>query len=354
MKAVEYDVVVIGAGPAGSFAAMYAAGAGRRVLLVDRNTFPRDKVCGDGLNPRSCFILAEAGIDARRLEAAGAARVRGYRKFRGGAVVEERIVPRAGWADHAYGLPRQKLDGLLRDEALAAGAEWRGGYCVKEIAVDASNQQVTVRGEQPNGPADVGARIAIIASGASAAYYRKLGSAPDRLQGAIAGGLRQYFQVPEVSLDTFDFYYDAALPDGYAWIFPVGPQLVNVGVWSRRGTGQHRLLRRALAAFIAGAPAAELLRGGRELGAPRGAAIRPALSARLAGDHLLWVGESAGLLHRETGQGISYALESGRRAALVADRVLREGMYRADQLQAYDFWVRSSFERELLSWQRGK
>ena len=346
-----YDILVIGAGPAGSFAAHHAALAGRRVLLIDRADFPRDKVCGDGLNPRSCAVLAEAGVDARRLEAAGAVRIEGYRKFRAGDRVDEPIAPRAGWADHAYGLPRLTLDRLLQAAALAAGAGWAGGFEVKSVGIE-GGQWVTARGVIGRRPVRASGRLAIIASGASAAYYRGLGSQPRRAGGAIAGGLRQYFAVPAISSPTFDFYELPGLPGGYAWLFPVGEGVVNVGVWSRGGAEGHRGLRQALLTFLQSEPAVAALAGGRPLGAPRGAILRPLLSAHLSSDRLLWVGDGAGLTHRETGQGISYALESGRQAAAVAGEALRAGRGDAGALQPYDEWIRQQFANELLGWRR--
>lgn len=353
MQSVEYDIAVIGAGPAGSFAARYAAEARRRVLLIDQHEFPRDKVCGDGLNPRSCVLLTEAGIDAGRLADVGAVRIEGHRKFRDGQMTEEPIVARPGWADHAYALPRHALDRLLWTEALSRGAEWLGGCRVRAVDGHRSNRHVMVRGEHHGRTMTISARLAIIASGALATYYRPLGGVPARSQGAIAGGLRQYFELSANAGATFDFYYHPSLPDGYGWVFPVGDKLVNAGVWARNAAGPRRL-RAAFAAFVDSGFGTAALRSARALGKPCGAPLRPMLGPRLAGDGLLWAGEAAGLVHRETGQGISYALESGRQAALAAHESLGEDTPDQTPLRRYDEWVRRSFEQELLSWTLGK
>jgi flavin-dependent dehydrogenase len=294
-------------------------------------------------------VLAQAGIDPRRLEAIGAVRIHGYRKFRDGAVTEEAIAPREGWAAHAYGVRRQKFDYLVWTEALAVGAEWAGGFRVDAVNV-MPGRGVEVRGAIDRRPARAAGKLAIIASGAAAAYYRALGSQPQRATGAIAGGLRQYFAIQAPLSPTFDFYYISSLPGGYAWLFPVGEGLVNAGVWSRGDAGGHRRLRQAWREFLQMGP--EALSGARPLGRPHGALLRPALSHKLADDYLLWVGDGAGLTHGETGQGISYALESGRRAAGVAGETLRANQFDNATLSVYDRWIRESFSHELRGWGR--
>lgn len=94
----------------------------------------------------------------------------------------------------------------------------------------------------------------------------------------------------------------------------------------------------------------EALAGAQSLGRPQGALLRPALSHKLSADRLLWVGDGAGLTYQQTGQGLSYALESGRQAARTADLALRAERFDGERLRAYDDWIHARFSRELLGW----
>ncbi|MCW2517381.1 MAG: geranylgeranyl reductase, partial [Mycobacterium sp.] len=114
----DADVVVVGAGPAGSAAAAWAARAGRRVLVIDSATFPRDKACGDGLTPRAIAQLDLLGLgDWVR----GRVRNRGLRASGFG---QELLLPWPGGSlpDHGGAVPRTELDARIREAALADGA----------------------------------------------------------------------------------------------------------------------------------------------------------------------------------------------------------------------------------------
>ena len=114
------DVLVVGAGPAGSSAAWHLATAGLDVAVVEKARFPREKVCGDGLTPRGVKALTDMGVDVS--PAAGWVRHRGLRVFGGGQVVEVDWHRLASWPDHGLIRSRRDLDPMLAAHAAAAGA----------------------------------------------------------------------------------------------------------------------------------------------------------------------------------------------------------------------------------------
>src|SRR5688500_13600085 len=113
----RYDVAVVGAGPAGSAAALAACRAGASVVLIDRSDFPRDKPCGDGIAPHALDVLAGLGVTGA---VDGFAPVTALRLVSPGGEVVARPVARA-----AYTVPRTVFDARLVAAALAAGAVWR-------------------------------------------------------------------------------------------------------------------------------------------------------------------------------------------------------------------------------------
>src|SRR5579862_1337731 len=141
-KRYDADVIVVGAGPSGSSAAYWMASAGLDVLLLEKTTFPRDKVCGDGLTPRGTRALVEMGIDVS--EEAGWLHNRGLRVIGGGQRLH------LDWPDLTnfppYGLvrPRADLDALLANQAVKAGARLHEQTTVSEPLLDAAGNVVGV------------------------------------------------------------------------------------------------------------------------------------------------------------------------------------------------------------------
>ena len=135
------DVLIAGAGPAGSIAAIRLARAGARVLLVDRARFPRDKLCGDTLNPGALRLLDRAGLRAR-VEAVSRPLEGMLITGNGGVHVRGTY----GRGLFARALTRRVLDQLLVDAAIAAGAQFQDGVRVDGPLVDESGGRATVRG----------------------------------------------------------------------------------------------------------------------------------------------------------------------------------------------------------------
>jgi flavin-dependent dehydrogenase len=165
------DVLIVGAGPAGAVAATVLARAGARVRIVDRSTFPRDKLCGDTVNPGTLGLLRRlkmaAAIDACGLPVAGM-RVTGER----GVVIEGRY--RDGIAGRA--LLRRHLDWMLLQDALAAGAQFEPAFTVRGAIVDGTRVAgARVSGRQFDG--EIRARVTIAADGRRSTLTFGLGMA---------------------------------------------------------------------------------------------------------------------------------------------------------------------------------
>jgi geranylgeranyl reductase family protein len=288
----QYDLIVIGAGPAGSSAARRAAELGLSVLVLERSSFPRPKPCASGLTPRALALL---GQDVDPVIHARAAVVevdfgRGRRAFwkgRGTVIATT---------------TRRELDALLVGRAREAGARCETDCAVDGVDQDADGVRVVSRGRSWR-------TRALIAADGARSDVRRLAGIPDPpMSGAI------YVRAFPPSAADLAPYQDRVIIDlsaarrGYAWVFPKRDH-VNVGVMSQRGLGA--ALKESLSGFLQ----LKGLASWRQEGAfafpvPSGPA-----RGGLAAGRALFVGDAAGLADPVTGEGISHAVASGRIAA---------------------------------------
>jgi len=314
------EVLVIGAGPAGSACAQMLARAGLDVLLTDQQDFPRDKVCGDGLIPDAHRALDRLGVlDAVLARARGASHV-GCVGPRGGRV----DVP----ATLAV-LPRRELDELLRRAAVDAGAGWQARLRFEAPLEDGDGRVVGARLRRADGGShEVRARWTVLATGAAAGPLQAAGVCTRRMPSGIA--MRGYVrnEAMDGRITALEVVWHRALRRGYGWIFPCGDGTFNIGVGLTHRPGDPQEgdeqapmrdinLRELFDAFTrVYAPARELMQGGTPLGALKGAPLRCSLEgARWSRPGLLVAGEAAGSTYMFTGEGIGKALETGLFAA---------------------------------------
>jgi geranylgeranyl reductase family protein len=293
----RFDAIVVGAGPAGSTAAFCLSRAGARVLLVDRERFPRDKPCGGGLTRRAVRQLP-VPVDAVVEDVVDRVEI----GFRYGKRFE-----RSSKEPLILMTQRRRLDAHLAEQAAAVGADFRDG--VKATALELEPDGVTVRFD---GSA-ASAQVVIGADGVNGLTVRALGLLESRRHGvalegnAPYGDERRFRGRALVDLGT--------VPGGYAWAFPKGDHVnVGVGGWEREGPRLRRHLEEACAGY--GLPH-EQLSGLRGYRLPmRGPGERPVSGRALA------VGDAAGLVDPLSGDGIYEALVSARLAADAALDVL--------------------------------
>ena len=316
------DVVIVGAGPAGSTAAALLAQRGWDVLMVDRAEFPRDKTCGDGLTPRAVAVLDRLGV-------LPALTSNGYQRINGavtvapnGAVFHVRFGDLGlGLPDYGLVVPRFELDDRLRRHAMALGARFVAGLHVTG-PLRQGDRVTGVEGQAGGQAVRVEAPLTIVATGASIGLLRPFGVLSQ--MPPTVNAIRGYFTgVPDLS-DEFEFYFDRELTAGYGWIFPLADGRANVGLalfnWHRRDNREANT-RRLLADFIARHPR---LAAARPDGPVKGYPLRTDFPRyRSAGRGYLLTGEALGLVHPITGEGIDLAMESAEVAAAAADAALR-------------------------------
>jgi len=339
------DVLVIGAGPAGSATAYFLAQQGFDVLLLDKSEFPRDKTCGDGLTPRALAVLRHMRL-LDKVTAAGF-KISGIHIYApNGQCISSPIPPWGDLPQFALVLPRYQLDDLIRAHAVEAGAEFRPRVDATDVLRE-GNHVVGVRASTPEGPAEFRARYTVVATGASVGFLeraRLLPSSP--LFGRAA---RAYYEgVGELS-DYIEFHLESMPLPGYGWVFPTSPTAANVGAGYFARAGQairHNSPRQLFDEFIGHPVMTGRLREARASGPVKGYPLRFDFpTARVAFPGLLLLGEAAGLVNPLTGEGIDYALESAEVGAEVLTPAVRHSLSPHSTAQKYVRALRHRFLR---------
>jgi len=319
---VESDVVVVGAGPAGSATATHLARRGLHVTLLEKSTFPREKVCGDGLTPRATRQLIRLGVDTS--EAAGWLHNKGLRIYGGGDQPFE--LPWPDLADFPpYGLvrPRADFDDLLARHAVAAGVTLYEQANVTGPVLDERSGRIV--GVTTKDGRCFRAPLVVAADGNSTRLSLALGlnRRDDRPMGVA---VRTYYTSPRHDDDYMESWLElwdgkpkeSALLPGYGWIFGMGDGTCNVGLGilntsSAFGRTDYKdLLKR----WLDNTPEEWGFRDRNQTAPVRGAVLPMGFNRQPHYTRgLLLVGDAGGIVNPFNGEGIAYAMESGEIAA---------------------------------------
>jgi flavin-dependent dehydrogenase len=313
------DVIVAGAGPAGAVAALTLARAGARVVIVDRDPFPRDKLCGDTLNPGAIRVLHALGLTGGPLDRGWP--LSGMRVT--GPAAE--VVGRYRSGARGLAVKRRDLDVWLLERAIAAGARFESGLVVREPLIDQRTgliRGVVLARRGSGGPLRMPSILTIGADGRRSAL-------------ATAAGLRREISVRRWAFGSYAHGVTGATdlgemhihPRWYVGVAPMGPDEVNVClVTPPRPDGRtpSEILMRAI-----GQDPVLSERFARAEVDPRVRVLGP-LGARVSAPGrpgLLLAGDAAGFVDPMTGDGLSIALQGAVLAAREAARVLGDGQF---------------------------
>lgn len=318
MPIMRYDVIVAGAGPAGSTAAREAAARGLTVLMLDKAAFPRDKPCGGGVNVRTARLLPFSlePVTERVITSVSVSLRRAG------------LFTRTSHDPVTYLTQRSRLDAFLAERAVEAGAILRDGTAIREV--ERHDRHVVVRASHES----FAGRALIAADGVNGRAARLAGIALPRWMGvALEGNITPSDTVLDTWQDRLALDL-GSIRGGYGWLFPKGDHLnVGVGGWKNIGPSLRQQLA-DLTRFYGLDP--EQFWGLRGYQLP---VRRP--NAPLADGNIALVGDAAGLLDPFSGEGIYYAVRSGQ---VAAGAVVR---YVAGEILDLDPY-RQEIERDLL------
>ena len=329
------DVIIVGAGPSGSATAAYLAMAGLDVLVLEKAAFPREKVCGDGLTPRAVRELITLGIPTPAED--------GWIKNKGLRIVGGRVRLELPWPDLAsfppYGLvrTRHEFDDILAKHAVKHGARLRESTNVTSPILDERTGAIIgVRATamdpdgRPTGEDLVFRAPLVVAADGNSSRLSMSMHRPKRDDRPMGVAVRTYFTSPRHDDDYLESWLELwsndsqtgrrVLLPGYGWIFGVGDGTSNVGLGilntsSAFGKVDYKdILRR----WVDTLPAEWTFNDETMTGPVRGAALPMGFNRQPHYDlGLLLVGDAGGMVNPFNGEGIAYAMESGRLAAEV-------------------------------------
>ncbi|MGH3489491.1 MAG: geranylgeranyl reductase family protein, partial [Actinopolymorphaceae bacterium] len=319
----HFDALVVGAGPAGSVAALVLARSGARVALIDRRRFPRDKACGDLIGPRGVRLLAELGVEvpgARRLGDMIVVGPSGRRSLLP-------ALPGVDYADHAIAVGRARFDATLYDAAVEAGAvRVQGRVSALRLDPDGPTGVVLAGGSgagarRSDAERFVAGDVVVGADGANS-QVASLAGLVDPTNALWGFALRSYLDA-EVALPYIVLWEPQPwqLFPGYGWAFPAGGDGANVGLGLAFRRGDRTASRQAGEQF--GRFLGHLAQLGLPLdpGSDRpvdwlGGWLKMGMVGTVpARGRVLLVGDAAGMVNPLQGEGIAQAMAAGRAAA---------------------------------------
>jgi len=312
-RTAHTDVLVVGAGPAGSAAAAWAGSYGLEVVLADAATFPRDKSCGDGLTPRAMAELEGLGLGSW-------VRTHGVnRGLRAAGFGQELYLPWPGGSLPPYGsaVPRTTLDARIREVALGRGALPLEGARAVDVERDRDRVAAVVFVLADGSRVSVGCNRLVVADGVRSPLGRVLGRVWHR-ETAYGVAARSYVKSGRSDDEWISSHLElrsgaGELLSGYGWVFPLSDGEVNIGVGtlatSRRPA--HVSLRPLMQLYADARREEWQLEG--DLRAPTSALLpMGGAVSGVAGPNWALIGDAAGCVNPLNGEGIDYGLETGR------------------------------------------
>ncbi|RYG42894.1 MAG: geranylgeranyl reductase family protein [Chitinophagaceae bacterium] len=343
MEKYDCDVLIAGGGPAGSGLAFHLASQGYKVIVAEAETFPRDKVCGDGVSPIALAELHSMGItQTKKFESTNEIKQVGL------FIKNDKVMIDLSRPDHlpfhAHIIPRIELDQWIYSAAKAAGADYLEETRVTSIEILPGVAVATLK--QGSKKIRLKAKMIVGADGSRSTIARQInGSKPDNEFQLV--GLRAYYENVNGPSDRVDIYFSEESFPGIFWMFPKGPAGANIGMAmvSKTLPVKSMDVKQLLINHIAkNKDIRERIGEGKIDGKIMGWPITFYNNrTKITGDRLLLAGDAAGLINPLSGDGIQYALLSARWAAETISRCLAKNDFSATALHSY----RQRIDREL-------
>jgi len=345
-----YDAIIVGAGPAGTTAALYAHRLGLKCILLDKSIFPRDKICGDALSGKAVRIMKELdlldgveqldGSEINRITfgSPSHSQIDIYLK---GTNVNQHITK-------GFVIPREIFDNYLFEKADAV-TETLQGFAVKDLVYEHS-RIAGIKGETKEGQEEIfKAPIIMGCDGANSIVARKLGLYEMDMENT-AVAIRCYYSGVEGLTDQIELHFIKEVNPGYFWLFPAGEGKANIGIGLSKNDAkkESRTLRQILDEVIQSDYFRDRFKNAKPMEKPVGWNLPLGRRHRKNyGDGFMLLGDAAGLIDPFTGEGIGNAMVAGKYAMQVAAESKNTGDYSEDAFSKYDQLLWDEIGKEL-------
>ena len=334
---MSYDVIVLGGGPAGAVAAMYLHKLGKKVLLLDKAKFPRDKVCGDAQGRKAARIMKELGI-YEEYERLPGQKIYGITLSSPNGTqmhldVAERSEPAPGYVH-----TRMVFDNFLFQSAQKFGIETRE-FNATDVIIDKGYVKGIVGINENSEKEEIRANLVLAADGANSVVAIKLGLNRNPDEHHIVA-LRAYYKNVKGMTDRIEIHLVKTLIPGYFWIFPLPNGEANVGLGMVKKDMQKKKidLRKAIIKEIEENPLfkerfADATLEGQIVGWNLPVA---SYHRKCYGNGFMLLGDAASLIDPLSGEGVGFAMISGRTAAMIAAEAIERSDFSEKFLKKYD------------------
>jgi len=317
-------------------------------LLVDRQEFPRDKTCGDGLMPHAASEVALMGL-SDWLDEPQHGRFTGFSIYSATALLEQKVPPTLH-GPHGYVARREETDAKLLERAVSAGARLQSRTRATDLVRSSSGQVTGIEAENSDASMRFDAPLVVVADGIGGFG----GDGMKAHQNAVAR--RQYFRnvggPDRQNLHIFITEDMNSRGAGYGWVFYLGDGTANVGagVSTAALARTGRNLKDFYDRFLEEPQIAEWLEDATPEGPPRSWSLKMGMwGAKRYGQGVMAVGDAGSMIHPISGEGVGYALESGRLAASWAHEAHARKDFSAPVLSGYERQLRHKRAREHIS-----
>jgi geranylgeranyl reductase family protein len=328
---ISSNVVIVGAGPAGLATAIRLGQLGvRRVVIVDRQNFPRDKTCASGISPAGIEVLKELG--AYNAVAARSHLIDSVKL----ALAHERKIRFASQVPQMLVCTRRVLDHLLLDRALEVGSTFVPNFPVNYL-LQRGDRVCGVRSVEGS---EIHARQTVVADGVHSKFP------PERAGRRLIQTIMGWWETVPGRHGELEFVYDRSLRPFYGWRFPESPTVVNIGIGYDNG-GSHLNARELFSGFLE-RHYKDFIATARQIGTWKGQPLSPSFkTTSLTSPGRIVVGEAARIVHPASGEGIYQALHSGKLAAEALHEIFAFGASPSAAFKKYESTCRKVFDRRL-------